>query len=53
MIWRDYLIVYKITEEAIIVISLFHTKQNPKKILNIDPKTKKAISPNSEKGLLK
>ena len=32
MIWREYLIIYKITEEYIEVLCLFHTKQHPRKI---------------------
>ena len=32
MIWRDYLIVFKITKKAIYVLALFHTKKNPKKL---------------------
>ncbi len=30
--WNKFLIIYKITERNIEILSLFHTKQNPKKL---------------------
>jgi len=29
IIWRNYLIVFKITKHTIVILSLFHTKQDP------------------------
>ena len=32
MVWRDYLILLKVTPKAIYILSLFHTKKDPKKL---------------------
>ena len=35
VIWDNYLIVYKIKKNKIEVLSLFHTKQNPKRLKKV------------------
>jgi plasmid stabilization system protein ParE len=35
VVWENYLIVYKIKKNKIEVLSLFHTKQNPKRLKKV------------------
>lgn len=35
IVWKNFLIVFKIADDSIIILSLFHTKQNPKRISKI------------------
>ncbi len=35
IIWKNYLIVYKITKHTIDVLCIFHTKQNPHKLKQV------------------
>ena len=32
IVWRDYLIIYKILKKEILVLGIFHAKQNPRKL---------------------